>query len=68
MAYSVSEGNERQVAKAMIAKQRRHGMSSAGLLVLCVVLGLYLLGHGAQKLFGWFGGSGLAKTAASSCR
>lgn len=39
-------------------------MLSAGLLVLRVVLGLYLFGHGAQKLFGWFGGSGLAKTTA----
>jgi len=33
------------------------------LLVLRVVVGLYLFGHGAQKLFGWFGGHGLAGTA-----
>jgi putative oxidoreductase len=32
------------------------------LLVLRVVVGLYLFGHGAHKLFGWFGGSGLAGT------
>lgn len=32
------------------------------LLVLRVVVGLYLFGHGAQKLFGWFGGPGLAGT------
>lgn len=31
-----------------------------GLLVLRIVLGLYLFGHGTQKLFGWFGGPGLA--------
>jgi putative oxidoreductase len=29
------------------------------LLILRVVVGLYLAGHGAQKLFGWFNGPGL---------
>lgn len=33
------------------------------LLVLRVVVGLYLFGHGTQKLFGWFGGAGLTGTA-----
>jgi putative oxidoreductase len=28
------------------------------LLIFRVVIGLTLAGHGAQKLFGWFGGSG----------
>jgi putative oxidoreductase len=31
-----------------------------GLLILRVVVGALLVGHGAQKLFGWFGGPGLA--------
>jgi putative oxidoreductase len=30
-----------------------------GLLVLRVVFGVVLAGHGVRKLFGWFGGSGL---------
>lgn len=30
-----------------------------GLLILRVVVGLLLAGHGAQKLFGWFGGPGI---------
>ncbi|TDD52062.1 DoxX family protein [Nonomuraea terrae] len=31
--------------------------------ILRVVLGALLAGHGLQKLFGWFGGHGLAGTA-----
>jgi putative oxidoreductase len=34
------------------------------LLILRIVVGAYVFGHGAQKLFGWFGGGGLAKTSA----
>jgi putative oxidoreductase len=33
-----------------------------GLLIARVVLGLLMAAHGAQKLFGWFGGYGLAGT------
>jgi putative oxidoreductase len=35
---------------------------SAGLLVGRVMLGLAMAAHGSQKLFGWFGGYGLAAT------
>ena len=35
---------------------------SSGLLLLRIVIGLTLFGHGAQKLFGWWGGPGQAGT------
>jgi putative oxidoreductase len=34
-----------------------------GLLIARVVFGLLMAAHGSQKLFGWFGGYGLAGTA-----
>lgn len=34
-----------------------------GSLILRLALGLLLAGHGAQKLFGWFGGPGLSGLA-----
>jgi putative oxidoreductase len=33
------------------------------LLILRLVIGLVVAGHGAQKLFGWFGGSGIEATS-----
>lgn len=38
------------------------GLSSIGLLALRLALGAVFIGHGAQKLFGAFGGPGLSKT------
>jgi putative oxidoreductase len=35
-----------------------------GLLVLHVVVGLLLFGHGSQKLWGWFGGQGVGGAGA----
>lgn len=37
--------------------------SEIAFLILRIVIGLLFVGHGAQKLFGWFGGSGLDGTA-----
>lgn len=37
-------------------------MASWGLLLIRLVIGLTFAGHGAQKLFGWFGGHGLEGT------
>lgn len=36
---------------------------SLGILILRLTLAVFLFGHGAQKLFGWFGGGGIRKTA-----
>ncbi|AUX42349.1 DoxX protein [Sorangium cellulosum] len=43
--------------------KRRSSLADAGLLVIRVAAGGLLAGHGAQKLFGWFGGHGLDGTS-----
>src|SRR5207245_5216835 len=50
---------------ANLFKGRKEGnvMRDLGLLVLRLTVGGLLAGHGAQKLFGWFGGFGLKGTA-----
>ena len=39
-------------------------MMDLGLLIIRVVIGLLFVGHGAQKLFGMFGGYGPKGTGA----
>lgn len=37
-------------------------LADYGLLIIRLVIGLTMMGHGAQKLFGWFGGYGIKGT------
>nr|WP_019155371.1 DoxX family protein [Robertmurraya massiliosenegalensis] len=37
-------------------------MVDIGILIIRLVIGILFIGHGSQKLFGWFGGNGLTGT------
>lgn len=46
-----------------LGEEQADALHDAGLLVLRDTFGTLLIGHGSQKLFGWFGGNGLDGTA-----
>jgi putative oxidoreductase len=46
-----------------VGHERKLDMVDLALLILRGTLGTLMAGHGAQKLFGWFGGGGLKGTA-----
>jgi putative oxidoreductase len=48
-----------------MAQHHRYHRKDIGLLALRLGLGGVLFAHGAQKLFGWFGGHGLEATGAA---
>jgi putative oxidoreductase len=47
---------------SFLLKEEESIMADLGLLIIRVVIGLTFIGHGAQKLFGWFGGIGPSQT------
>ncbi|PWV83232.1 MULTISPECIES: DoxX family protein [Halomonas] len=49
--------------KTQLVKSLFDTTGGYGALALRIPVGLILAAHGAQKLFGWFGGHGLAGTA-----
>lgn len=57
---------QRQVNRSAAQKQLTAGSDASGLALLAArgILGGYLASHGAQKLFGSFGGHGMAPTVA----
>jgi putative oxidoreductase len=51
------------VTKKQTSQQESVGVADLGELALRLAVGGLLAGHGAQKLFGWFGGPGLEGTS-----
>jgi putative oxidoreductase len=47
----------------MLQMQWLNSLAPYSMLPLRIVLGVVFFVHGAQKLFGWFGGNGFAQTA-----
>ena len=55
----------KKLKQTVVSKKEKQGgmMRDIGLLILRLVTGGLLVGHGSQKLFGWFSGPGLKGTA-----
>jgi putative oxidoreductase len=58
----LNSGCSVQTARFVEASVRNAGPLDTGLLIARLVFGLILSAHGAQKLFGWFGGDSLTAT------
>lgn len=48
-----------QEARRPVSQRVRPTYVNRGLLLIRLVVGLLFIGHGSQKLFGWFGGPGI---------
>jgi putative oxidoreductase len=60
----VDHGPDRPISENWAGIDTKGGSMSLGLLILRLAIGLLFVGHGAQKLFGAFGGHGPAGTGA----